>query len=95
MTDRIPNIEWMATHIAGPISEPLAAVKAWSHEHACEGGGCSRCGRPMKESNSVCLVPGEDIYVFCPNCRDSFKASGFLEIPNLLWLEILLLRGTV
>jgi len=95
MTDLIPNIEWMAAHIAGPTSEPLAAVKAWAHEHACAGGGCSRCGRPMTESICVCLVPGEDIHVFCLNCRDSFKTSDFLEVPNLLWLEISLLRGTV
>ena len=93
MTDSIPDIEWMAAHIAGPVSEPLAVLEAWASEHACEGASCSFCGRSMTGVISACFVHGQGAFVFCPDCSNSLKTSGVLEIPNLLWLEVSPLRG--
>ena len=101
MPDRIPNTEWMKNWLstcgAAPIQNPAAVMEAWFREHGCAGARCSRCYVPFtgdQATTTVCVVPDVGIFMFCQNCSDSFKAHGFLNIPNLTWLEIPLRKTT-
>jgi hypothetical protein len=97
MTDKTPSIDWMATHIRGPVADPTATMEAWFRAHSSPGARCSRCAVPFtgdQATRAVCVVPDAEPAMLCPDCSDSFRAHDFLNIPNLIWLEIPLRKTT-